>query len=142
MDKRSITSAENGRKFGGRPKGSWASHTIEAAKKKEYIVRRVNAATEKIMNSQLSLAQGVSFLYRIDKDEKGNNEKPELVVSQTEIEEYLRGDFDYSKSYYYITTEKPDNRAIDSLLDRVHGKSSPDVAVQVNTQVNVALILK
>lgn len=119
---------ENGKK-GGRPKGSKASHTLEAQEKKKRIIQRVNEATDVLIDAQLSLARGTSFLYRIDKDEKGKNKKPELVTTQYEIEAYLRGDYDHDPdSYYYITTVKPDNKAIDSLLDRVHGKANQSIS--------------
>lgn len=112
----------------GRKKGSLAQHTFQAQEKKKRIVQRVNEATDVLIDSQLSLARGLSFLYRIDKDEKGKKEKPVLVTSNYEIEAYLRGDYEGDDSYYYITTEKPNNMAIDSLLDRVHGKSTQAIS--------------
>lgn len=112
----------------GRKKGGLASHTLEAQARKQRIVQRVNEATDVLIDSQLSLARGISFLYRIDKDEGGKKEKPKLIVSSTEIESYLRGDYDGDPdTYYYITTEKPSNMAIDSLFDRVHGKAPQSV---------------
>ncbi len=113
----------------GRKKGQKAAHTLEAQEYKKRIVARVNEATDVLVDSQLSLARGVSFLYRIDKDEKGKKEKPQLVTSRVEIEAYLRGDYDGDPDcYYYITAERPNNMAIDSLLDRVHGKATQSVA--------------
>lgn len=112
----------------GRKKGGVASHTLEAQAKKQRIVSRVNDATDVLLNSQISLARGLSLLYKIIKDQKGKKEKPELVTSSYEIEAYLRGDYDSSDDYYYITTEKPNNMAIDSLFDRVHGKSTQAIS--------------
>ena len=67
------------------------------------------------------------MLYKIEKDDDGNHKKPILITSQEEIERYLAGDYDESEEYYYITTEKPDNKAIDSLLDRTFGKAQQSV---------------
>lgn len=117
------------REGAGRKKGGVASHTLEAQEKKKRIIERVNDATDVLIDAQLNLARGTSFLYRIDKDEKGKNKKPELVIAPYEIEAYLRGDYDHEPdSYYYITTERPNNQAIDSLFDRVHGKSTQAIS--------------
>lgn len=117
---------------------------------KKAIDQRAMRATDVLMNGQISLAKGQQFLYRIRKTwvdmgklkrgqaDEGNqkgywrNEKPELVTSQYEIEAYLEelaenngelsDDQDRGDTYYYITTKEPNNQAIDSLLNRVHGK--------------------
>ena len=75
----------------------------------------------------MNLAVGVSFLYRIDKDEDGNNKKAELVTDCDEIKSFLdahpEGEAgNVGDSYYYITTVKPDNSALDSMLNRAFGK--------------------
>ena len=87
---------------------------------------RVLKSKSALMNAQLNLAEGCQMLFRIDKDEKGHNKKPELVTSQSEIENYLAGEYD-GDSYYFITTERPDNKAIDSLFDRTFGKAVMNV---------------
>lgn len=108
------------RENAGRPKGSENKETkkkrIVEKEFKERILRTVN----ELLNSQMSLAKGVQMLYCIEKDGEGKNKKPRLVTSQSEIEGYLAGETD--GDYYFITTERPDNRALDSLLDRVFGK--------------------
>jgi len=63
------------------------------------------------------------MLYKIHTDSKGMKSKPELVTSQKEIEDYLAGETDANSDYYFITTERPDNRALDSLFDRTFGKA-------------------
>lgn len=105
----------------GMPKGKKTRKVIEREIELAYIKERVSRAKETIVDSQLSLARGVSYLYRVDKDAKGNDKKPELVTARYEIEAYLSGEKD-EDSYYYITTVKPENSAIDSLLDRTVGK--------------------
>lgn len=128
------TSIENG-KLGGRPPGVKNSATLEKQLRLERIKERVNNATDVLVDAQLALARGLSYLYRIDKDEKGKNKPPILVTDQYEIESYLAGD-KYEDSYYYITTEKPDNQAINSLFDRTHGRASQ--SIEVKTDSNIA----
>jgi len=109
------------RKGAGMPKGKKTAKTVAKELELQYIRDRVAASKESLMNAQITLATGVSYLYRIDKDSKGRDKKPELVKSQWEIESYLSGEAD-PESYYYITTEKPENNALDSLFDRTIGK--------------------
>lgn len=113
---------------GGRPKGSKNKVTIEKEHIREEIHRRVLKGSQKIINSQFNLALGCNFLYRIDTDEDGKRTKPVLVKDQFEIEKYLSGDYEEDDSYYFITTEKPDMKAIQDLWDRVIGK--PPTVVQ------------
>lgn len=137
-------------------KGAAAKHgrgrsiaTLEKEAIKKAIDQRAMRATDRLMNGQISLATGQQFLYKIKKTwvqtGKGEsagywrNEKPELVTSQYEIEVYLEeladnngdlsDDKDDGDTYYYITTKEPNNQAIDSLLNRVHGKPKDDNAL-------------
>ena len=105
----------------GPKRGAKYKKTIEKEIELAYIKERVSKAKDVLISSQLSLARGVSYLYRVDKDAKGNDKKPELVTAEYEIEAYLSGEAD-EDSFYYITTVKPENSAIDSLLDRTVGK--------------------
>lgn len=90
---------------------------------KERIRQRVIQAQDKLINAQLSLAFGNNMLFKIVLDEEGNKKRPELVTSPQEIADYLAGDYENSQQeYYFIMTEKPDNKAIDSLLNRAFGK--------------------
>lgn len=54
MDRRSITSAENGRKYGGRPKGE---ATVLREKAKDYLARRVEEEIEPIADKLIEKAQ-------------------------------------------------------------------------------------
>jgi thioredoxin-like negative regulator of GroEL len=54
MDKRSLTSAENGRKYGGRPKGE---ATILREKAKDYLARRVEEEIEPIADNLIEKAK-------------------------------------------------------------------------------------
>jgi hypothetical protein len=130
-------SAENGKK-GGRPKGKKSASTLEKEAVLKEFRQKILKSADVLFNAQLQIATGQTFLYKIEKEEiigpKGGksyrNKKPELVTSSWEIEEYLQGvaegdvndDSDPNSVYYFLTTKPPDNKAIDSLLDRGLGK--------------------
>jgi hypothetical protein len=93
-----------------------------------------------LFDAQFGLARGQTFLYKIEKYYEGKRKnrilrrkKPQLVTAQWEIEDYLEnrmdeGDLeDEEATYYFLTTKKPTNQAIDSMLARTFGK-----AVQTN----------
>lgn len=108
----------------GRHLGSENEETRKKRIVEKEIKQRVLRSADKLINAQMSLAQGVQMLYVIEKTEKGANKKPRLIKDQTIIEKFLAGELDNEPDeYYFITTEKPDNRALDSLLDRIFGKA-------------------
>jgi len=115
---------ENGKK-GGRPKGSVSKETKMRLAKEKEMHNRIVKSVDALLNSQMVLAKGTSFLFKIDVNKSGNQRgKPVLVTKQKEIEEFLAGKKEEEKGvYYFITTDKPDNKAIDSMLDRVFGKA-------------------
>jgi len=112
----------------GRPKGSKNANTIERDAALAQYKERVAKLTDSLMDKQLALAKGCSYLYRIDKDEKGKRQKPELVTDEKEIRAYLEGGYD-SETYYFITAEKPDLRAIQDMLDRTYGRAAQSMDV-------------
>ena len=122
-------STHGGKRDGaGRPDGVPNKATIEQKIIEEEFKQRVLKSMDVLINSQMNLAQGCQMLFKIHTDEnnKGTKikSKPELITCQSEIEKYLAGDYDSnSDDYYFITTSQPDNRALDSLIDRVFGKS-------------------
>ena len=137
---------------GGRPKGSKNPSTLERDRVAEAMRQRVYKLAGKLMNAQSSLALGIAHLYRIDEIKKGNKttrSKPILITSQSEIENYLENsdegqpwvDED-SKAYYFITTVKPDNQAINSLLDRSFGKAKESVELSGTVMTLPQLVSK
>lgn len=117
---------KGGKRIGaGRPAGSPNKSTIEKKIIEAEMHARVLRSSQALLNSQMTLAQGVQMLYRIRTDKKGNRGRPEIVTQQLIIEAYLAGELDDEEDeYYFITTERPDNRALDSLFDRVLGKAT------------------
>jgi hypothetical protein len=98
---------------------------------KKAFQQKVLGVADILFRNKLHLAQGVSYLYKIEKYYKGTGKnrklmrkKPKLVTEQWEIEAYLEeklssgGLEDPEDTYYYITTDKPSNQAIEDLLDR------------------------
>jgi hypothetical protein len=121
----SVVRGKNGgaRKGAGRKKGSLNDETILRQQALREYRKRVSKVTDRLLNKQLSLAEGIQMLFRIHTDKKGNRGKPELVDDEYEIQCYLNGDFEGNdEDYYFITTAKPDNMAINSILDRTYGK--------------------
>lgn len=142
------TAIKNGKK-GGRPRGTKSAKTLEREKVMSALTQRVLRIADGIVDKQLVLVRGQQFLYKIEKERAGGTAKspiyrskpPELVESKTEIRGYLEnlaendGQYtledpnDPSATYYFITTKEPDNRAIDSLLNRVFGKATEHIDV-------------
>lgn len=132
--------ANGGKRPGaGRKPGSKSQATLEKEKVLGEVRQRIMQNAQRILNSQLSVANGQQFLYKIEKElvigPKGGksykSKKPELVTAQWEIEAYLDGlvengdaqnDQDPGATYYYLTTKEPNNQAIDSMFNRAFGK--------------------
>jgi hypothetical protein len=136
-------SIENGKK-GGRPKGTKNPETLLRESVLKEFRNKVMESADVLFNSQLHLARGQTYLYKIEKElqigpkggKKYVSSKPKIVTSTAEIESYLRGlirdgdmedENDPNATYYFLTTKEPDNRAIDSMLDRAFGKSSQSI---------------
>src|SRR5690242_8442727 len=93
-------SRKNGKK-GGRPPGRKNAATLEKEKVLAEVRQRIMRNADQIVSSQLSLTQGLQFLYRIDKVKKigpkggvsYEKQKPVLVENPEEIAAYLDGEF-------------------------------------------------
>ena len=96
---------------------------------------RVAKHADLLFDYQFTLARGCTVLYRVEKDKQGNDKSPVMVTDQSEVMDYLAGKLKDGK-YRFITTEKPDNRAIDSLLDRTFGKA--DSKIDLTSQASVS----
>jgi hypothetical protein len=128
----------------GRKKGSKSKATLEKEAVLKAFRERVMRNADILFDSQLTLARGQTFLYKIEKElqigPKGGkryvSSKPKLVTNQWEIEAYLENTLiegdpedenDPNATYYYLTTKEPDNRAIDSMLDRTFGRATQPI---------------
>lgn len=122
-------------KKAGRKKGSLGAATLERMAVNKAYQEKVLGVADILFRNKLHLAQGITYLYKIEKYYKGTGKnrtlmrkKPKLVTEQWEIEAYLEerivnGDIESEEdTYYYITTDKPSNQAIEDMLDRGLGK--------------------
>lgn len=155
------TNKKNGgkRPGAGRKTGSLSPENLEKALIKKHMENRIMKITDPLINAQAVLAMGQTFLYKIEKEwiktgvtksgkENGywRNKKPVQVETQWEIESYLEGlveegdmhnDQDPGATYYYMTAKEPNNMAIDSLQNRVHGKPKETLGVDVNVKFSL-----
>lgn len=122
----------------GRPRGSKNKLTKDAKVREKGIKERILKNVDELVNSQLILAKGAQFLYQIKMRNVAGRRKPEhiLIKDPKKIKAFLDGDLD--EEYCYISTQAPDNKAIDSLLDRAFGKATTQG--NVNHEFNVNLI--
>jgi hypothetical protein len=118
-----------GRRAGsGRPEGSKNRATLERQAVADAFNQRVMQKADALFNAQLSLAVGSARVFRVDEEGEGKNKKRvhTLVTSEDEIktllDEHDGGAGVVDGVFYYITTVQPDNRALDSLLNRALGK--------------------
>lgn len=106
-----------------------ASVKARKAREAEAVRTRITRHVKQLLNAQIALATGTSYLY--ERDDFGGSH---LVTDQATIEAYLRGE---RPAYFFVTTDKPDNRAIDSLMDRAYGKAASSDDTLTRPQVVV-----
>ncbi len=136
-------------------KGSKHKSTIDREKQLEEFKNFVASRNRTLLAAQMIIATGSIYVYRIDteitgagtKNEKHFKKRPVIVTNQHEILNAL--DYEYAqgkspnneKTYYFVTTKDPENRAIDSLLDRTFGKAKESVALEHSGIIGLADLL-
>lgn len=126
----------------GRPFGSLSKKTQEQKIIDEEFKGRILNSVHELLTAQFNIAKGTSYLYRIDEIKDGNDTKKVyvLVDDPREIENVLNeceGTGMMDNHYYYITTKEPDNRALDSLFDRVFGKAPQKIEGKITALMGV-----
>jgi hypothetical protein len=113
-------SRKNGQK-GGRPAGAKSKATIEREAVLRAYRERVCKVADRLLDAELTVAQGCSYLYRKPKSaEKGEPRKAEKVTDEATIAKFLSGELDDdAHDWYFITTERPDTMTIRGMFDRV-----------------------
>ena len=86
------------------------------------IQARVARNATKLLNAQMNIAEGCTFLFVKRKDRKGNFFQAEQITDPEIIRQYVDGELASGEDYYYISTQRPENNAINSLFDRAFGK--------------------
>ena len=113
----------------GRPKGKLSKLNEQRQKAKKRFIERVNKMVDPLFDAQATIALGTTYLYRVDHDEKGHALPAEIETDPKVIKDYIDGKLEDANSYYYITTERPDNRALDSMLNRAFGKPEEKIDI-------------
>jgi hypothetical protein len=130
----------------GRPKGGMNAKTKEKMAVKKEFEGRVAHHAHELFNAQVTLAMGTQYLLKRTKVKtaKGFRWTPfERVTDLDEMISYLDGKFKGSATaYYMLTAEKPDAKAIDSLLDRAFGKAPQNLNIKDDRENPIETILK
>lgn len=115
----------------GRPKGSKEPQTIEREATLKAYRSRVCRQAERLLDAELVVAQGCSYLYRKPKSApKGEPRKAELVTDPEVIRKFIDGELDHDElDWYFITTERPDTGTIRGMFDRTFDRPAQRVAV-------------
>jgi len=124
----------------GRPKGKVSKLTKLKQKKKEALNTLILNEVEGIWGHQRQLIRGSSYLFVRTKNKEGGMGKAELVTDVEEIQSYLLGDYNKDEHYYYITTEKPNIKAIEMAFDRVFGKPKQSSEMELRGNLGGATI--
>lgn len=117
----------------GRPKGRKDDTTLKREKVEAALKQRIMRVAQRILDKQLALAEGCNYLMRVTTitPKKGASRKEVTIVTDPAVisayfDETLE-DTKEDNEYFYITADKPDNRALENILDRGFGKPSQSV---------------
>ncbi|RLI72272.1 MAG: hypothetical protein DRP02_02340 [Candidatus Gerdarchaeota archaeon] len=132
----------------GRPKGSKSQATLSREEIGKAIKLRIAGMADMLIEKQLSLAKGIQYLMVTEKHvgPRGGDLGTTTRVEKSPqiIKDYFDGkiiDTEFRK-FHFITTEKPDGRSCDSLLDRAFGKATQAVEIDGGLNINVSPELK
>ncbi len=116
------------------------------------IRQRTLKVADVLFESQLSLARGAQYLFRIDKEwiktgegkngERGywRNKKPVMVTNPEEMRQYLEDEFcsgdaeddhDPSAAYYFLVERDPQNSAIEDMQNRGLGPVKHELDITI-----------
>lgn len=124
---------------GGRPPGVLNKKTKELKIIEEEFRNRILENIQELLTAQMNLAKGASYMFRKEGDESI------LVTDVDEIKRVLteaEGNGVVDEKYYYISTKYPDNRALDSLMDRVFGRAPQTIDAKLSGEVAVITGMK
>jgi len=148
--KNSVVRKNGGARPGaGRKKGGENEDTRKRRIAEKEYKERVVAHIHDLFNSQLNLAKGLTYMFRVDETEDDKGKKirkhvrveipSEMIAVLDELDGDESGRVDDpagEEKYYYLTTKDPDNRAIDSMMDRVFGKAPQTIEHSGGIDVN------
>lgn len=121
----------------GRKRGGANQATLEKRKVNEIYAQKIMKSVDVFYESQMTLARGINYLYKVSKKwiGKGDDRKliqypPERVTKQEDIEEYLQNvvsgvsEKESGITYFFITTKAPDAGVIENMLNRSLGSAA------------------
>ncbi len=142
----------------GAPKGTIQRRSLEKSAVARALRERTMAQADNLFNAQLAKAVGSVMVFRVDEEEIGGGKTKRVHTHITNPDEIKRvldenegGAGRVGADYYFVTNIPPDNKAIDSMLDRTFGKAmqtveisdiSDDRAVQIAQDVYAELLKK
>jgi hypothetical protein len=138
--------ANGGKRPGaGRKPGSKSKKTLEKQAIANAFNQRIMLHADRLFHAQLQLAVGSMKVFRIDetKDSKGNIKREHVHVTDAKeikelLDEHDGSDGIVEGAYYYFTDVSPDNRALDSLLNRGLGKVADKTDISGKLEIEVA----
>lgn len=124
-----IKAARKNGKLGGRPKGAVSDEKKAQQEAFKELKLTILKSQDSLLRSQLGVAKGTHIILKIKK-----GCKPEMVTKKDEAIEVMSRQengvyIDDESTMYILTLEKPDAKAIDSLLDRVHGRARQNIGL-------------
>lgn len=132
----------------GRPKGAKTKKTLQQMAVTAAFNQRILRSADALFNAQLSLAVGSVKVFRVDEvEENGKTKKIHtLITDPDEIKEVLDqiegvGSGSVKDSFYFVSEVAPDNKAIDSMLNRGLGKPKDVVEIQATPEVEAGRAL-
>lgn len=118
----------------GMPKGKVTQKVLEREASRKAFQQLVLENLRPLFHKQLWLSMGQTYIYRKEKHGTGASMRIEHVLLENphEIADALdtianMDEQDENEGFVYIVTKPPENRAIDSMLDRSIGKASDKV---------------
>ncbi len=123
-----------GRRGGIAKKGKKSQKVLDREEALRCYRERVSGLIDPILDAQLTLALGSSYLY------KKSGGRKVLVTDESEISSYLNGELDNTQ-YDYITTKTPNREALKDLLDRTFGRPTESLQVSANKGFSLVELL-
>ncbi len=121
----------------GRPKGPRTIKKIAIEKAAQQMSELIASKSADLVRAGLIPAMGARYVYRIDRVTGERGGVIETHVQLTDPHEIAKaldaisvGGKSEDGTFYYVTVEKPDHKAIEMLLNRGHGKPKESVAVE------------
>lgn len=123
------------REGAGAPKGTVQRRTLEKSAVARALRERTMAQADNLFNAQLAKAVGSVMVFRVDEEVSGGKTKRvhTQITDSNEIKRVLdeneSGAGTVGENYYFVTNIPPDNKAIDSMLDRTFGRAVQSIEV-------------